>query len=338
MKQRFVRILPGIHGVVRGLAGLRARGRLQCLVVPVRAPVDVRKQAQPCTNLVGRHHRNGGIGKGHRDDGPPMAIAACIALPGEIDDEFPAIWQRQQRRGVIMEYGADNGNTLLACLRPALIALAAEASGGGRHSASGQIDEAPLLQVSNRGQPRGNEGAVIFLGAFGVAEMRRRIAAQRLPRQHRRQRKVAGRALAFGPSFDDLGVVDVAWLAGARVVTPFQRHGGGIGHGTRRCGRGVDLPDARTLRHCHLCAAGNSSVPQLWELAVLFAAGVRSEVSNAVLTKDATGPGSAALHPGRLRPRSYGRPRCRAAHRATLPCGPDVSPPSGFHRPLAPLG
>ena len=66
--------------------------------------------------------------------------------------------------------------------------------------------------MSNRGQPRGNEGAVIFLGAFGVAEMRRRIPAQRLPRQHRRQRKVASRALAFGPSFDDLGVVDVARL------------------------------------------------------------------------------------------------------------------------------
>jgi hypothetical protein len=40
------------------------------------------------------------------------------------------------------------------------------------------------------------------------------------------------------------------------------------------------------------------------------------------------------LKSGRPRPRRYGRARCRAAHRAT--CG--VSPHSGFHRSLAPLG
>lgn len=33
-----------------------------------------------------------------------------------------------------------------------------------------------------------------------------------------------------------------------------------------------------------------------------------------------------------------GRARCRAVHRVTLPCGLGVSPPSGFHRSLAPLG
>lgn len=66
-----------------------------------------------------------------------MAIAACVALPGEIDQEFAAVIQRQQRRGVIMEYGADNGNTLIACLCSSLIALAAEAGGGSRHPAPG---------------------------------------------------------------------------------------------------------------------------------------------------------------------------------------------------------
>ena len=116
-----------------------------------------------------------------------MTIAAGNALSREVDQELAAVIQRQQRRGVVVEYRAGDGYALSGFFGPTFIALAAEAGGVGRHPASRQIDETPLLEMPNCGQPGSNEGAVIFLGAFGVAEMRRRIPAQRLPRQHRRQ-------------------------------------------------------------------------------------------------------------------------------------------------------